>query len=97
MRRCTIVLHYNPIAYNTGASTHDAIVSSSGNHEMGRERLSELGSPDSRLRASLSQRTPGLSERMSDMDALSIQMDVYDEMEGTQELRVRVWVLHCAC
>lgn len=40
----------------------------------------DIRTADSNLRLSVSQRTPGLSERMSDMDAMSIQMDAYDDI-----------------
>mgnify|MGYP001792028143 FL=1 len=40
----------------------------------------DIRTADSNLRLSVSQRTPGLSERMSDMDAMSLQMDAYDDI-----------------
>ena len=47
----------------------------------------DIRTADSNLRLSVSQRTPGLSERMSDMDAMSIQMDAYDDIvEGMLSL-----------
>lgn len=58
------------IHHDTGSSTVGPRASS------GRD----IRTADSNLRVSGSQRTPGLSERMSDMDAMSIQMDAYDDI-----------------
>lgn len=40
----------------------------------------DIRTADSNVRLSVNQRTPGLSERMSDLDAMSIQMDAYDDV-----------------
>ena len=63
--------------YTPGMST---LRTSSAHVDVTREGLSQFGSPDSRLRVSVSRRTPGLSEKMSDIDAMSIQMDAYDDV-----------------
>ncbi|KAF6029325.1 hypothetical protein EB796_012367 [Bugula neritina] len=53
---------------------------SSAQPERTKNRSSGMGSADSRIRVSVGLRTPLWSERMSDIDALSIQMDAYDDI-----------------
>lgn len=75
-----------------GASTQGPRTSSA---QIGfsRESLSRFESPDSRLRVSVSRRTPGLSERMSDIDAYSIQLDAYDDVVEGIYMVCSYWVV----
>lgn len=69
----------NVYDHSLGTSTRVADTSSAHIDES-KERLSQFGSPDSRLRLSISRQTPGLSEGLSDIDAMSAQMDIYDDV-----------------
>lgn len=62
--------------YDLGISTH-GLETSSANNDLNSERLSQF---DSRLRVCVARQTPGLSEGLSDIDGLSTQLDIYDDV-----------------